>query len=127
MILWAIGLRGVGIALAIMLGILIIKKMRTWQDPALKWLLVGLSIGPVMLLAWNSAYRLLVESYIAPVDRIVWLGNIQFRYFYDILNNMLDLLCAGAIMIGVAKLYRNVHQRVRLITPREFDCGDPRN
>ncbi len=123
------GLRGAGFVLAIAMGALILWKSRQWQDAALKWFLLGLSIGPLVILLWNCLYRYGLSGIIQPGARMeFWpVANIQFRYLYEIINKVLDFLCVLAVAIGIARLYRNVGRRVRLATPTEVSTDDPRS
>ena len=57
MLLWTCGIRIIGIFLALLMGAIIVRKMKQWDDPALWWLLAGLSIGPIVLLAANIIYK----------------------------------------------------------------------
>jgi len=126
-IFWTSVLRGVGIALAAFLGALIIWKSRQWKDPALYWLLAGLSIGPIIILSWNIIYQSCLYDVIRPYHRIAQMYNIEFRYLYQIINEVLDFLCVLAVSIGIAKLYHKTQQRIRLVPPEEATTNDPRN
>jgi len=126
-ILWTFILRGVGIALAGLVGAVIIWKSRRWKDPALYWLLAGLSIGPIIILTWNIIYQSYLYDIIKPYHRIAPIYNIEFRYLYQIANEVMDFLCVLAVCIGIAKLYHNAHERVQLVPPEKATTNDPRN
>lgn len=125
---WLLGLRGVGIVLAILMGVLILIKTRQWKDPALNWLLFGLSVGPLIVLIWNFVYRAWLFRWLAPTDRITLplLAGIQFRYIYDISNKAIGLACVLGVAIGICKLYKKAQQRPRLIGPEKAVTDDPR-
>jgi len=125
---WLFGIRGVGIALAVLMGVLIFMKTRQWNDPALKWLLFGLSIGPLVVLSWNLVYRGWLCDYVGPTDRIdlPLLVGVQFRYVYEISNKAIGLACVLAVAIGICKLYQKAQPRPRLIGPDKAVTDDPR-
>jgi hypothetical protein len=125
---WVFGLRGAGLALALLLGGLIVYKARHWDDPALIWLLAGLSVGPALVLSWNIAYRVWLIQFLGPTDRLGGglFAGMQFRYILDAMNGALDLGCALAVAIGIAKLYSHARQRVRRVRPEEA-ANDPRS
>jgi len=126
---WSFMLRGVGIIFALMLGVLIIWKSRRWKDPALYWLLAGLAIGPIIILSWNLFYQLALSKTLTPYSRIdfVPFSNIEFRYIYLIVNEVMDFLCVLAVCLGIAKLYHKAQERVRLVPPEKATTNDPRN
>jgi len=126
---WVFGLRGIGIALAMLMGALIWLKRRKWDDPALTWLFFGLSVGPMIILGWNLFYRLWLCSYLTPSSRVTFLfvPDVQFRYVYAIINKTLDLGCVLAIAVGIARLYQKAQLRARLLPPSKATTNDPRN
>jgi len=126
---WMLYLRGAGIALCLVLGVLILWKTRRWRDPALVWLLMGLSVGPVLVLVWNIVYRVWLTDVLAPTHRLTFgpLAGIQFHYVYDILNKVLDFGCALAVAFGITKLYSHARRRVTLVPPEKATTNDPRN
>jgi hypothetical protein len=123
------GLRSTGFVLAMAMGGLIVWKSRRWRDPALVWFFIGLSVGPLLILAWNCAYRYWLSSFIPPTVRLsFWpVAHMQFRYVYDIINKILDFGCILAIAIGISQLYRRVHQRIPLLPSSQATTNDPRN
>jgi hypothetical protein len=124
---WIFGLRGLGVFFAVIMGGLILRKMRHYRDPALWWLFVGLSFGPALVLVWNAIFRVYISDFVSPIDRLPWLGNFQMRFVYEIINSSLNLLCAGCAFLGVARLYLHVKERIRPIPPAQFVSNDPRN
>jgi len=114
--------------LAILLGALILLKSRQWKDAALIWLLFGLSIGPLIVLSWNLAYRRWLSGWLSPCDRLALgpLAGIQFRYLYLMTNTVLNLGCVLALAMGISKLYSKAKQRPRLVPPRKATTDDPR-
>ncbi len=127
MIIWTCSIRAVGIFLALLMGVIIIQKMRKWRDLALYWLLAGMSIGPLVVLSWNIIFRLFLAEHASAADRITWLGNFQIRYVYEIINTVLNTTCLGAVIIGLVRLYRNPQRRYRMVRPAEFVSNDPRS
>ncbi len=110
-----------------LIGLIIVQKMRKWNDAALAWLLAGLSIGPLVVLTWNIIFRLFLAEHASAADRIAWLGNFQLRYIYEIINTILNISCLGLVIIGLVRLYRNPQRRYRMVAPSEFATNDPRS
>jgi hypothetical protein len=127
MLLWTCGIRVLGIVLALAMGAIIVRKMKQWDDPALLWLLAGLSIGPIVVLAANIVLRAFLGEEVSPVLRIAGLGNIQVRFLYEIANNVLNIGCAAVALIGAAKLYSRVKERYVPMQPEELSTIDPRS
>jgi hypothetical protein len=116
-----------GILLAMMMGAIIVRKMKQWDDPALWWLLAGMSIGPIVLLAANIIFRAFLGEEVSPLVRVAGLGNIQVRFLYEISNNVLNIACAAIALIGAAKLYSRVKERYVPTRPEELSTIDPRS
>lgn len=127
MLLWTCGIRVLGIVLALTMGVIIARKMKQWDDPALWWLLAGLSIGPIVLLAANIVFRVFLGEEVSPTLRIASLGKMQVRFLYEIVNNVLNIACAAIALIGAAKLYSRVKERYVPMRPEELSTIDPRS